>query len=142
LIISPSGLPCSSKDQLAKILYILGTPDEEDISFITDNKALEYIKSYPKCKRIDFKVRYPAAPKEAVDFLNRLLVLNPFFRMTLDEAISHPLFDEMRIPVAEKSLEGVESISMDFEEITLLNEEILRHLILKEVDLFKNKIIK
>lgn len=43
LIISPSGLPCSSKDQLAKILSILGTPNEEDISFITDNKALEYI---------------------------------------------------------------------------------------------------
>jgi mitogen-activated protein kinase 1/3 len=63
LIISPSGLPCSSKDQLAKILSILGTPNEEDISFITDNKAIEYILSFPKCKRIDLGQRYPAAPK-------------------------------------------------------------------------------
>jgi len=27
--------------------------------------------------------------------------------MSLDEAISHPFFDEMRIPIAEKSLDDV-----------------------------------
>lgn len=107
LIYSPSGLPCSGNDQMAKIISILGTPDDEETSFITDNKAIEYINTFPKCKRIDFNQRYPMAPPEAIDFLNRLLVFNPFFRMGLDEAISHPLFDDMRIKLAETSLENV-----------------------------------
>jgi serine/threonine protein kinase len=115
----------------------LGTPNEHDLSFITDNKALEYIESFPKCKRIELKERYPAAPQEAIDFLNRLLVLNPFFRMTLDQAIEHPLFDDMRIVQAEKALDAVSSIELEFESITLLNHKILRSLMLKEIELFK-----
>ena len=136
---TPSGMPCSSKDQLAKILSILGSPNEEDISFITDLKAVEYIQSFPKYVRQDLGKRYPAAPKTAIDFCNRLLVLNPYFRMTLDEAISHPVFDDMRIPMAEKSLDDVQGIDIDFVSITLLNEQILRHLVLREVNIFKNQ---
>ena len=40
--------------------------------------------------------KFPGSPPEAIDFLNRLLVFNPFFRMSLDEAIQHPFFTEIR----------------------------------------------
>ena len=96
MIYTPSGLPCSGKDQMGKILSILGTPNEEDTSFITDNKAIEYIQTFPKCKRIELSVKYPTATPEVIDFMNKLLVFNPFFRMTALEAIQCKVFDSVR----------------------------------------------
>ena len=80
--------------------------------------------------------RYPAAPDTAIDFLNKLLVLNPLFRMDIEEAISHPFFDDMRISFAEKSIDHVSRIELDFENMSPLNEQAIRHLILREVSLF------
>lgn len=41
-------------------------------------------------------MKYPGAPPEAIDFLNKALVFNPFFRMNLQDAIAHPLFNNVR----------------------------------------------
>jgi len=39
-----SGFPFSSNDQLSIICQIIGTPNEGDKSFVTDQKALEYLE--------------------------------------------------------------------------------------------------
>ena len=97
-----NGFPFNTNDQLAVIFNVIGTPTEEDMSFVTDQKAIEYLKSFSYVGRCDLNSKYPAATKEAVDFLNKTLVLNPFFRMSLDEAIRHPLFDNVRNKDAEE----------------------------------------
>ena len=81
-------------------------------------KAIEYIETFPPCSRINLSKKYPAAPKEAIDFLDRLLVFNPFFRMTLEEAIAHPVFDEVRI---EREEQEAKKITLEFENIPVLN---------------------
>jgi mitogen-activated protein kinase 1/3 len=35
------------------IFSVLGSPPSEELDFITDEKALEYIKSFPKTKKIN-----------------------------------------------------------------------------------------
>jgi mitogen-activated protein kinase 1/3 len=40
-------------DQLAMIFEILGTPEENDIAFVTDLKAISYLKSFPPVPRVD-----------------------------------------------------------------------------------------
>lgn len=42
-----SGFPVTLQDQLNMIFEVLGTPTEKDLSFVTDDKALEYLKSFP-----------------------------------------------------------------------------------------------
>ena len=79
---------------------------------------------------MDLSSKYPAATKEAIDFLNKTLVLNPFFRMNLDEAISHPMFDQVRNKEAE-SVPGKEVI-LEFEKMTL-DKDTLRHLFTEEI---------
>ena len=37
------GFPYSNTDQLAIIFNLIGTPSEDDKSFVTDQKALEYL---------------------------------------------------------------------------------------------------
>lgn len=45
------GFPHSQTDQLTMIFEVIGTPKEEDYAFITDDKAIEYIKSFGNKKR-------------------------------------------------------------------------------------------
>jgi serine/threonine protein kinase len=39
---------------------------------------------------------YPGAGDEALDLLGRILVFNPYFRITVDEALAHPFFKKVR----------------------------------------------
>ena len=41
------GFPFSKNDQLAVIFEVIGTPTEEDKSFVTDTKAIEYLEAFP-----------------------------------------------------------------------------------------------
>ena len=81
-------------------------------------------------ERADLSVKYPGAPKEAIDFLNKILVFNPYFRMTLNDAMNHPLFDSVRRPQAE-SFVG-KPIELELEKIQL-DKGILREFFLKEI---------
>ena len=124
------GFPFSSNDQLAIIFSVIGTPNDDDRSFVTDQKALEYLDSFPNQARIDLKGLYPGAPDEALDFLNKILVFNPYFRMTLKECLDHPLFDKVRRPMPESFAE--KPIELEFEKMEL-DKSTLRQLFLKEI---------
>ena len=51
------------------IFEVIGTPTEEDRSFVTDQKALEYLDSFPVKPKADLKRLYPGATEDAIDFL-------------------------------------------------------------------------
>jgi mitogen-activated protein kinase 1/3 len=112
------------------IFKVIGTPSEEDMSFVTDQKAIEYLKSFSFIDRMDLSHKYPAATSEAIDFLNQTLVLNPFFRISLDDAIKHPLFDKVRNKEAEH-IQG-HHVSLEFEK-QLLDIQSLRKLYISEI---------
>ncbi len=112
------------------IFAVIGTPDEEQISFVTDQKALEYLDSFPKSQRVDFRYKYPGATPEAIDFLNKILVFNPYFRMSLEEALNHEMFNNVRRPQAESYVGN--PIELEFEKLKL-DKDTLRQLILKEI---------
>jgi mitogen-activated protein kinase 1/3 len=71
---------------------------------VTDQKAIEYLDSFPYNEKVDLSIKYPGAPPEAIDFLNKILVFNPYFRMSLQDAIGHPLFDNVRKPQSKNDL--------------------------------------
>lgn len=91
-----NGFPIDSNDQLAMIFNVIGTPNQEDISFVTDNMACDYLNSFPFVPRMDLQSKFPGASAESIDFLNKTLVMNPYFRISVEEAVNHPLFDSVR----------------------------------------------
>ena len=127
--------PFSSSDQLMVIFEVLGSPSEEDCSFVTDPKALEYLKTFPLKKRIDFSQKYPGVTPEALDLLNKTLVFNPFFRATVDECLAHPFMSEVRDQLQEKV--AVEQANLAFESEGHLDEQRLRELFLVEIEYYK-----
>jgi len=83
-------------EQMIMICKVLGTPSEEEASFIADNGARQYLKLLPKSKSRSFKEAYPDCTPEEIDLLTQMLKFNPFMRITAKEALAHDYFKEIR----------------------------------------------
>lgn len=95
------GYPSAENDQINMIFDVVGTIEDEEMDFISDAKALAYIKAFPKRTPKDLQIFYPASPPDAIDILRQLLTFNPENRINLDDAINHPYFASMRDPARE-----------------------------------------
>lgn len=78
---------------------------------------------------------YPGAGEEAIDLLNRILIFNPFFRITIEDALAHPFFKKVRKP--EKEVFAEKEIKIEFEK-EHLDKQKLRQLFIEEINYFKN----
>ena len=123
------GFPFSSNDQLSIIFQIIGTPNDADKSFVTDFKALEYLNTYPPQDKADLRVKYPGSSPEAIDFLYKVLVFNPYFRISLQQCLEHPLFEQVRA-IEKEAITGA-PVYLEFEKEELTRSR-LREYILNE----------
>ena len=92
------------------------------------------MNAFPKRERVDLATVYPGAGPEAIDFLHKILVFNPYFRMTLDETLDHPFFKKVR--KQEKEMLATDAIKFDWEKETLDRKK-LREYFLEEIKFFK-----
>lgn len=95
------GHPCSPRDQLNSIISFQGTPNEKDISFITDPIAFSYITSFPLKEKQGTTSICHSSDLDAIDLLEKMLAINPYYRITAKEALEHKYFSKIR----EKDLE-------------------------------------
>lgn len=79
-------------NQMTSIFHLLGTPSELDIEHFSSAEARAWIATQPSRSRMHFASKLPAAPAEAVDLLEQMLVLDPEKRLSAEEALHHPYF--------------------------------------------------
>eukprot|EP00831_Metopus_contortus_P026467 TRINITY_DN22515_c0_g1_i5.p1 TRINITY_DN22515_c0_g1~~TRINITY_DN22515_c0_g1_i5.p1 ORF type:complete len:137 (+),score=49.95 TRINITY_DN22515_c0_g1_i5:133-543(+) len=74
---------------------------------------------------------------EALDLMGKMLVFNPFYRITVDEALAHPFL----APVRDKKLEitSTSPVKLEFESEGDLGEKRLRELFMEEINYFKKQ---
>ena len=82
-------------NMLSKIFSIWGTPTEETWEGVT--KLPNYVEFEP-VERQSFKSLFPGLDENLIDLLENLLVLDPNKRLTLDECLEHPFFNESPDP--------------------------------------------
>jgi len=116
-------------DQLQRIIAVLGTPSPVDMEYITNDKALDYMKSLPKRSKLPLKNLYADATPEALDLLEKMLVFNPEKRYTAEECLAHPYFEEYHSAEAEPLADEVFDWSWDNFEPT---KELLQGMIFDE----------
>jgi len=87
--------------QMNLIFEVLGTPSEDDMRFISNGRALAYIRSLPPKPKMPFSRIYPNASPLALDLLEKMLRFNPTTRITVTEALAHPYFADLRNPEFE-----------------------------------------
>ncbi|GAA6038233.1 hypothetical protein JCM8097_005806 [Rhodosporidiobolus ruineniae] len=89
----------SGIDQLVEIIKVLGTPTREQIKTMNPN-YMEH--KFPQIKPHPFvKVFRPRTPPEAIDLISKLLEYTPSARLTAIEAMTHPFFDDLKLPDAK-----------------------------------------
>ena len=100
--------------QLRIIQDIVGKPSEEELTFITSEKAMRFMEKQRDKDHVPWSTVYPAyleepgAPvcHEAFDLLDKMLKFDPRKRISVEDALAHPylktLHHEDDEPVAEK----------------------------------------
>ncbi|XP_046890032.1 mitogen-activated protein kinase 12-like [Hypomesus transpacificus] len=111
-------------DQLTEIMKITGTPTQEFITKMKSQDAKNYIKSLPKAPKKDLQQLFLKAKPQAVNVLERMLLLDPDRRVTAAEALGLPYFSEFREPEEETEAQPYDT-SLDNTELPL--EQWKRH---------------
>eukprot|EP01083_Nonionella_stella_P075133 204060_1 len=116
--------------QLNLIFDVLGTPDPSDMTWITNEKALIYIKNLPKKQKVPFRVLFPKASPLCLDLLDKMLVFNPGKRYSIDDCVKHKYLEKLHNPADEPLC--ATNFNFDFEQEAGTDEGI-RRLMLQEV---------
>nr|DBA33776.1 TPA: hypothetical protein GDO54_001414 [Pyxicephalus adspersus] len=107
-------------DQLKLILRLVGTPEPELLQKISSEAARNYIQSLSYMPKMNFEDVFLGANPQAVDLLEKMLVLDTDKRITAAEALAHPYFaqyhDPDDEPIAEPYDQSFESRELDIEE--------------------------
>ena len=71
------------------ILSTLGKPTTEEMSFLSDDNARQYLKSIECRQKKGFEDMFPQMPKPLIDILNRTMHFDPRTRATVDQILEH-----------------------------------------------------
>lgn len=121
--------------QLQIISDVLGTPADEDLAFVTSDKARRFMKSQAFKQKVPFSKLYPVAPEGsanplALDLLDKMLQFNPGKRIDVKAAMQHPYLESLHNPDDEP--ECKEEFDFTFEGATL-TKELIQELIFAEM---------
>lgn len=84
-------------DQIRSIIEVMGTPTEEELSFIPpeNEAARKFIKTrFPDVARKDWPALYPKASAPQCDLLDKMLRFDPKCRVTALEALQHEYLED------------------------------------------------
>jgi len=83
----------SEIDQLFRIFRTLGTPTEDVWHGCTS--LPDYKPNFPKWKKVELCKVIPTADPLALDLLQKMLVYEPYQRISAKEALTHPYFRDL-----------------------------------------------
>uniref|UniRef100_H2ZA09 Mitogen-activated protein kinase n=1 Tax=Ciona savignyi TaxID=51511 RepID=H2ZA09_CIOSA len=104
-------------DQLNHILGILGSPSEEDLNCIINEKARAYLMSLPHKERHPWTRLYPKADHKALDLLDKMLTFNPSKRINVDDALAHEYLEQYYDPADEPVAEKPFTFEEEFDDL-------------------------
>lgn len=124
-------------DQLNLILNVVGSPSENDLASIVNEKARNYIASLKVRSKQCLTRLYPDGDPQALDLLDRLLTFDPNNRINVGDALAHPYlkqyFDPNDEPIAPKPF----TVEMEMDDFPIGK---LKQLIWEETEMIKEQI--
>lgn len=69
------------------ILSTLGKPTPQEMEFLSDENAKQYLKSLECRQKKGFDEMFPQVPKQVIEILNRTMTFDPRTRATVDEIL-------------------------------------------------------
>eukprot|EP00468_Gymnochlora_sp_CCMP2014_P008000 CAMPEP_0167753624 /NCGR_PEP_ID=MMETSP0110_2-20121227/7819_1 /TAXON_ID=629695 /ORGANISM="Gymnochlora sp., Strain CCMP2014" /LENGTH=405 /DNA_ID=CAMNT_0007639415 /DNA_START=833 /DNA_END=2050 /DNA_ORIENTATION=- len=126
-----------SRDQVSEYLKVLGAPKPDDTSFITNEHAKKFVENFACRLSSENKLpsKYKDMSKDAMNLMMSMLQFNPHKRISVDKALEHPFYTDIR----KKRTEIVCSEKFDFSfEKNLKNRADLKREFLLEAKYWDN----
>ena len=83
-------------DQIARIHAIVGAPSRDILAQFRQNPNMQISFSFPAKKPQDFHRLIPNCSENTLDLMRKMLIYDPRTRITAQEALDHPVFEELR----------------------------------------------
>lgn len=120
--------------QMNLIFETLGSPSEDDMDFISNKRALEYIRSLKPMQKKSFSDMYKKANPLAIDLMTKMLAFNPKKRISVDEALRHPYLKDLHNPASETECDR--PFDFEFENVEM-TKEVLQEFVWDEIYSFR-----
>ena len=111
--------------QLKLIVKMLGRPTKEQLWFVSNPNAMNFMLQLPDYKPQALGERFPGAGAPALDLLSLMLVLDPAKRIPPEAALAHAYVEEFREPDLERPA-GFAVEMNDVEELKLTKKNLQR----------------
>lgn len=123
-------------DQLTLIFNVIGSPSNSDTQHIENNQAKKFLATQRGKPKVLFHKLFPTYPQEAIQIMETLLIFKPSDRLTCDETLLLPYFDEMPSSASMVFPKTSSLFEFKFERLKgtgLAAKSQLKHLIVGEV---------
>eukprot|EP01067_Filipodium_phascolosomae_P006332 Filipodium_phascolosomae@DN4591_c0_g1_i1.p1 len=125
-----------NRDQLNMIFNVIGTPHDEDIEMLDKEDAKRYIRIFQPREGTDIALKFKGSSPEAREILKKMLVFNPNKRISVEAALDHPLFADIRSRELEKAAQAPAKITLPFDDSKHMTEAQLRRAFIVEIQRF------
>ena len=105
-----------------KIIAVTGTPTADDLNYISNPQAKEFVLKLARRSKQSFSQLFPKSNPVALDLLSKMLHFNPNKRYTIEQCISHPYFETLHNPEEEPISEN--PFDWRFDDIELTKENL------------------
>ena len=105
------------------IIELIGSPDEAFLEDIDDADNAKFMRELPSCKQSDLSKKIPGASAECLDLISKMLVMDPFKRISCIDALNHPFLKAYKQPDEPCEKEMMPAFDFDFELYSLSTDE-------------------
>jgi mitogen-activated protein kinase 1/3 len=112
----------------------LGKLPENDLNFVTSEKAKRFMRKLPDKPPAHLSLQFPGTPLEGLDVMRKMLEVHPGKRISVVDALKHPFFGPLHNPDDEPVSPAPFDFSFEDEKLHRVR---LQELIWKEVGHFR-----
>lgn len=120
--------------KLTLITTKLGKLPEEDLDFVTSEKARRFMRKLPTKPLVPLNQQFPNASADCLDLLRRMLQIHPRKRITVEEALKHPFMSHLHSEEDEPVCDQLFDFSFEDEKLHRIR---LQELIWEEIGDFR-----